>query len=231
MLQQMHHPAIMAPHRMVQRFAVNHTLDELFITFPLMGPSLRELLFKAEQPLPLTTVRTYATDLLSALAYLHSRGVIRRTLQLDKLLVTPDGQHLKLNNFQQSRQYAPMFGAVVRGGDVLEEANVTNSPPIAYNLCYCPPELLLGQKSDTHDWGVDSWHAGCMIGAMLKGEPVFFGESKVAQMMHIFKCVLCVCVSLSVVLLLRVPVFVTSVVCAPWLAASWGSQRSVTGRA
>ena len=60
---------------------------------------------------------------------------------------------------------------------------------IAYNLCYCPPELLLGQRSDAHDWSVDSWHAGCMMAGMLKKEPLFYGDSKIGQIMQIFRCV------------------------------------------
>ena len=31
-------------------------------------------------------------------------------LQLDKLLITPDGKHLKLNNFQLSRQFSAYLG-------------------------------------------------------------------------------------------------------------------------
>ncbi len=56
-----------------------------------------------------------------------------------------------------------------------------------YNLCYSPPELMMGQRVDSHDWCADSWHAGCMMAGMLKGEPLFYGDSGIGQLMQIFK--------------------------------------------
>lgn len=57
-----------------------------------------------------------------------------------------------------------------------------------YNLCYSPPELIMGQVLDAHDWTVDSWHAGCMMAGMVKGEPLVFGDCGIGQLMQVFRC-------------------------------------------
>ena len=45
MVQQLRHPAILAPNRVIQEFDGRGVITKLYLSFELMGPSLREILF------------------------------------------------------------------------------------------------------------------------------------------------------------------------------------------
>ena len=57
--------------------------------------------------------------------------------------------------------------------------------PGVTTLWYRPPEVVLG--STFYDLGVDIWSAGCVIGEMIKKEPIFTGDSDLDQAFGIFK--------------------------------------------
>jgi hypothetical protein len=77
-LQQLQHPAILTPNRMVQELGPQGQVTRLYLSYELMGPSLREVIFKMEHELSPELVRVFMRDLLGALACLHSRGIVRR---------------------------------------------------------------------------------------------------------------------------------------------------------
>eukprot|EP00953_Heterococcus_sp_UTEX-ZZ885_P002758 2012-Heterococcus_DN1.PRE.1 len=54
---------------------------------------------KAIGPMPERTVASYMGQVLSGLAYLHSHGVVHRDLKLGNLMLSADGQRLKLGDF------------------------------------------------------------------------------------------------------------------------------------
>lgn len=77
-MQQVQHPAIMTPNRMMVERDGEGVIRKLMLSFDLMGLSLREAIFRKDTPLQTSCIRGYMCDLLGALAFLHSRGIVRR---------------------------------------------------------------------------------------------------------------------------------------------------------
>lgn len=94
-------------------------------------------------------------QLLSAVAYLHSKWILHRDLKLSNLLYSNTGK-LKLCDFGLARHFSPDSGRIT---------------PRVVTLWYRAPELLLG--SDSYGPAIDAWALGCILGELLKGQPLF----------------------------------------------------------
>jgi serine/threonine protein kinase len=78
LFQQLRHPAILTPNRIIVDTDEHGTMKGLLLSFELMGASLREAVFQKDKPLPPHRIRGYMLDILGAMAYLHSKGIVRR---------------------------------------------------------------------------------------------------------------------------------------------------------
>ncbi len=90
----------------------------------------------------------FGAQILEAVAYCHSMGVMHRDLKPQNILVSRDGQ-LKLADFGLARAISPF------------------SRPLTVEVItrwYRAPEVLLGHKY--YDASVDVWSAACIIGGM-----------------------------------------------------------------
>eukprot|EP01055_Gregarina_sp_Pseudo9_P001360 Gregarina_sp_Pseudo_9__1359@NODE_190_length_3691_cov_19_524918_g175_i0_p1_GENE_NODE_190_length_3691_cov_19_524918_g175_i0NODE_190_length_3691_cov_19_524918_g175_i0_p1_ORF_typecomplete_len836_score178_33Pkinase/PF00069_25/9_1e74Pkinase_Tyr/PF07714_17/3_4e43Pkinase_Tyr/PF07714_17/3_5e03EFhand_7/PF13499_6/5_9e12EFhand_7/PF13499_6/6_3e10EFhand_1/PF00036_32/0_00049EFhand_1/PF00036_32/0_0024EFhand_1/PF00036_32/0_00058EFhand_1/PF00036_32/0_0077EFhand_6/PF13405_6/1_1e05EFhand_6/PF13405_6/0_14EFhand_6/PF len=113
-----------------------------------------------EGPLPEPVAAFLMKQILSALAYCHSRGVVHRDLKpenflfLDKDIRSP----LKLVDFGLAKRITP----------------TTMMSSAVGTIYYLAPELLSGE----YDYRVDCWSAGIMLYVMLFGVPPFLGDSE-----------------------------------------------------
>eukprot|EP01054_Gregarina_sp_Poly1_P010509 Gregarina_sp_Poly_1__10508@NODE_770_length_6346_cov_91_421086_g567_i0_p1_GENE_NODE_770_length_6346_cov_91_421086_g567_i0NODE_770_length_6346_cov_91_421086_g567_i0_p1_ORF_typecomplete_len851_score104_80Pkinase/PF00069_25/2_9e73Pkinase/PF00069_25/1_1e03Pkinase_Tyr/PF07714_17/2_2e42Pkinase_Tyr/PF07714_17/4_3e02EFhand_7/PF13499_6/3_1e12EFhand_7/PF13499_6/3_2e10EFhand_1/PF00036_32/0_00042EFhand_1/PF00036_32/0_0025EFhand_1/PF00036_32/0_0007EFhand_1/PF00036_32/0_011EFhand_6/PF13405_6/2_1e05EFhand_6/PF1 len=113
-----------------------------------------------EGPLPEPVAAFLMKQILSALAYCHSRGVVHRDLKpenflfLDKDIRSP----LKLVDFGLAKRVLP--------STLMSSAVGT--------IYYLAPELLAGE----YDYRVDCWSAGIILYIMLFGVPPFMGDSE-----------------------------------------------------
>ncbi|KAI7862374.1 camp-dependent protein kinase 9 [Spinellus fusiger] len=101
--------------------------------------------------------RFYASEIVLAIEYLHSKNIIYRDLKPENLLVDHQG-HIKMTDFGFAK--------------TVEEHTWT------WTLCgtpeYLAPEIIQGKG---HDKAVDWWALGILIFEMLAGYPPFFGEN------------------------------------------------------
>ncbi|KAJ7973113.1 Protein kinase [Quillaja saponaria] len=125
---------------------------------------------KINQRMQLIYVKLYFYQICRALAYIHnSIGVCHRDIKPQNLLVNPHTHQLKLCDFGSAK-------VLVKG-----------EPNISY-ICsryYRAPELIFGATEYTT--AVDIWSAGCVLGELLLGQPLFPGKSGVDQLVEIIK--------------------------------------------
>ena len=125
---------------------------------------------KMNQRMPLIYVKLYFYQICRALAYIHNCiGVSHRDIKPQNLLVNPHTHQLKICDFGSAK-------VLVKG-----------EPNISY-ICsryYRAPELIFGATEYTT--AIDIWSAGCVLGELLLGQPLFPGESGVDQLVEIIK--------------------------------------------
>ncbi|XP_027365648.1 glycogen synthase kinase-3 homolog MsK-3-like isoform X1 [Abrus precatorius] len=125
---------------------------------------------KMNQRMPLIYVKLYFYQICRALAYIHNCiGVSHRDIKPQNLLVNPHTHQLKLCDFGSAK-------VLIKG-----------EPNISY-ICsryYRAPELIFGATEYTT--AIDIWSAGCVLGELLLGQPLFPGESGVDQLVEIIK--------------------------------------------
>ncbi|KAJ7974968.1 3-phosphoinositide-dependent protein kinase [Quillaja saponaria] len=113
--------------------------------------------------------RFYAAELVDALEYIHSLGLIHRDIKPENLLLTADG-HIKIAD----------FGSV----KPMQDSRITVLPNAASDdkactfvgtAAYVPPEVL---NSSPATFGNDLWALGCTLYQMLSGTSPFKDASE-----------------------------------------------------
>ncbi|SCU81780.1 LAMI_0B07646g1_1 [Lachancea mirantina] len=117
--------------------------------------SLMDLL-KRRKGLKEPEVRFFATQIIGAIKYMHSRRVIHRDLKLGNIFFDKN-YNLKIGDFGL---------AAVLASDRDRKYTVCGTPN------YIAPEVLTG-KHTGHSYEVDIWSIGVMLYALLVGKPPF----------------------------------------------------------
>ncbi|KAH0787141.1 CMGC family protein kinase [Histomonas meleagridis] len=105
-------------------------------------------------------------QLLCALKYIHSAGLIHRDIKPSNLLISSDAS-IKVCDFGLARAY---------------NIDVPNDDLTDYiaTRWYRAPEILFGSSSYTT--AVDMWAAGCILAELVSGRPLFPGTSTMDQL-------------------------------------------------
>jgi cyclin-dependent kinase len=107
--------------------------------------------------LPVPTVRSFLRQIIAGVECCHTYRILHRDLKPHNLLISHDGEHVKLADFGLAR-----LSAIPNGPYTFE----------VVTLWYRSPELLLSTA-------VDVWSIGCIFAEMASGMPLFPGRSDV----------------------------------------------------
>ncbi|OHS93308.1 Extracellular signal-regulated kinase 2 [Tritrichomonas foetus] len=108
-------------------------------------------------------------QLLCALKYIHSAGLIHRDLKPSNILIRSDAS-IKVCDFGLSRA-------------VNEEGSCEQLTDYIATRWYRAPEILFGSCS--YGIGIDMWAAGCILAELVSGRPLFPGASTMDQLERI----------------------------------------------
>jgi serine/threonine protein kinase len=160
-LKHLKHPCV------VEMMEIVRTGSHLELILEFLERNLRLYLDSTRTPLNPALVQSYAYQLLSAVNYITSLGIIHSDLRPDNLLLNRNG-FLKISNFQKARFY-----------HFVPSDNIADHRMI----CYEAPEILIG--TSTFDEKADVWSCGCIIAELVTLRKLFNGDSRVDQIMQI----------------------------------------------
>lgn len=143
---------------------------DLYLTFDYMDADLHSVV-RSNVLLPIHK-KYIMYQLVKALKYIHSAELIHRDVKPSNILLSSQCA-LKLCDFGLMRSLAEPEGP----SPVLTDYVATR--------WYRPPEVLLG--STHYATSFDMWSAGCVLGEMLIGQPMFHGTSTMNQVEKILE--------------------------------------------
>jgi len=128
----------------------------------LEGPALDKILL--DHKLPWKAVRAWGLQLMEALGYAHSKGVVHRDIKPANVMAVDQGRRVKLTD----------FGLALHNDSTLtQEGQILGTP------YYMAPELIDGQKGDGRS---DQFALGVVLYEMLSRRRPFEGD-EVRQIM------------------------------------------------
>eukprot|EP01012_Entosiphon_sulcatum_P064332 TRINITY_DN9312_c0_g1_i1.p1 TRINITY_DN9312_c0_g1~~TRINITY_DN9312_c0_g1_i1.p1 ORF type:complete len:406 (+),score=53.33 TRINITY_DN9312_c0_g1_i1:765-1982(+) len=151
----------------------NQLFSSLFIVTELMDTDLHHVI-QSPQQLSDQHVQYFVYQLLRALKYLHSAGIIHRDVKPSNLLLNENCQ-LKLCDFGLARSIP------ARDEDLQEEDNFMTEYVVT--RWYRAPELLLQERY--YDGAIDVWSVGCVLAELLGRKPVFPGSDYIDEIIKI----------------------------------------------
>ncbi|EER24756.1 Protein kinase domain containing protein [Coccidioides posadasii C735 delta SOWgp] len=106
-------------------------------------------------PMPIEKVQKIFTQLVGAVAYVHSKSCVHRDLKLENILLDKH-ENVKLCDFGFTREY---------------EGKASYLQTFCGTICYSAPEMLKGEKYAGEK--VDVWSLGIILFALISGELPF----------------------------------------------------------
>lgn len=142
--------------------------NEIYLFMEPMEADLHQIV-RSGQSLSNAHVQYFLYQILRAMKYVHSAGVIHRDLKPGNLLVNADCE-LKICDFGLSRGF----------DSVPEDDGAGFMTEYVATRWYRAPEIMLSFRKYTT--AIDIWSIGCILGELLGMKPMFKGKDYVDQL-------------------------------------------------
>ncbi|KAG8703599.1 hypothetical protein FRC08_002742 [Ceratobasidium sp. 394] len=143
--------------------------NEIYLFMEPMEADLHQIV-RSGQPLSNAHIQYFVYQILRAMKYVHSAGVIHRDLKPGNLLVNADCE-LKICDFGLSRGFDSTTNTDEGSGFMTE---------YVATRWYRAPEIMLSFRRYTT--AIDMWSIGCILGELLGMKPMFKGKDYVDQL-------------------------------------------------
>eukprot|EP01012_Entosiphon_sulcatum_P002895 TRINITY_DN10737_c0_g1_i1.p1 TRINITY_DN10737_c0_g1~~TRINITY_DN10737_c0_g1_i1.p1 ORF type:complete len:418 (+),score=74.45 TRINITY_DN10737_c0_g1_i1:138-1391(+) len=178
LLNHLRHPNIIAIRDLMSPKDKNGRWTSLYIITDLMDTDLHRII-QSPQPLTDQHMQYFIYQVLRALKYLHSVGVLHRDVKPSNLLLNENCE-LKLCDFGLARCLPD------RDDSDDDAAPADDQQPMTEYVVtrwYRAPELLLQEKN--YGVAVDVWSVGCVLGELLGRRPLFPGTDYIDEIVCI----------------------------------------------
>lgn len=163
------------------RYAFQTSRRLYLVTEYCDGGDLFDYLKKRKKPFKEPEGRRIAAEILLALEYIHSLGVVYRDLKLENVLLDLDG-HVRIADFGLSKLLGKRK-ANSRKPPPIPSANLRIAPPkpvsMTKTFCgtreYVAPEMLSGSE---YGQSVDLWAFGILLYEILCGRTPFYSRNR-----------------------------------------------------
>ncbi|CAE8587155.1 unnamed protein product [Polarella glacialis] len=153
----------------VKLLDVSCSPGRLHLVFEFVDVNLKQHMKKHGMHLEPSMIRSFMRQLESGIDYCHSRRIIHRDLKPQNILIDSEDV-LKIADFGMARAFC---------------VPIPKYTHEVVTTWYRSPEILFG--CEEYSLGVDVWSAGCILGEMATGAPLFHGDSEIDTIFQIFR--------------------------------------------
>ncbi|ULT95558.1 hypothetical protein L3Y34_004340 [Caenorhabditis briggsae] len=146
------------------------TADMVSIVTEEVPYTLADVINDKSRPKTEELNRWFYAQILSGIAYIHSKDIMHRDIKPENILVTLRNI-IKIADFGQA-----CFHLKDRPDEEYDENVATR--------WYRAPEILFGYRK--YGPMVDIWAIGCILAELVRGKPIFLGRSELEQISVIF---------------------------------------------